>query len=127
MSSDTESDYPYQLLGHYESQLSQEEKDRQVTDTYYLSNIIRHLKSWEMVARTGFGFTEAEVMQVAYDYHKEFKECAYKAYLKWKMAKPYVGSVDSWTILQVLHKAEEFEAIDYLMKDIKKKSAEYAL
>ena len=77
------------------------------------------MNSWENTARVGYGFTEPTVNQLKSDYPRESSmERAYQAYLKWKMNNGYI-SVTAWTMLQILHEAGEFEAIEYLTEKLK--------
>lgn len=105
-------------LSYYENQLDTVEKDV-IMDVKYVNGICSHMNSWESTARVGYGFSEAEVIQLKSDYPMQpFKERAYQAYLKWKMHKGYI-SVTARRMLQVLYEAEEFEAINFLIKKIK--------
>ena len=110
--------YEQHPISHYDSQLTAEEKDRPITNTQYLK-IIEHIRNWKFVARCGFGFSEAKVEQIESDYGK-FQECAFQSFDKWRMKEGYTDSVSVWTILKILHRANEFEAIQCLIQDIVK-------
>ncbi len=107
---------------YYENELSSEEKDVIIDTKCMTDTIIRHMKSWEHTARVGYGFTEAEICHLKFDYQTQgFKECAYQAYLKWIQNEGYCTRkpLTAWTMLQALHKAKEFEAIGSLVKTLK--------
>ena len=124
--SDTEMDitprYEYQPIEHYRNLLTEEEKTVAVEDTVYHTKIVGHMKNWEKVARCGFKLTEAEVEQIRYNYFNQgkFQECAYQAYLQWKMRNGHTNPVSLWTMLEILHTAGQFEAIFFLLKEFKK-------
>ena len=128
LSSDTEKDGGCKprpcprTLSFYEEQLSPEQKDVVISTKCVYGTIVHHIRSWERTARLGYGFTEAEVCQLKSDnQNAKPDECAYKAYLKWAQNQGYCDPyrpLTAWTFLQVLHKAEEYDAMDALMKSL---------
>ena len=110
-----------QELCVYESELNGEEKERAVSDSstcmYGMTSYLLH---WKDTARIGFELTDAEVGQLEYDYRTDkASEIAYQAFRKWKSQRESPKPVTVWEMIQILHKAKEPEAIDYLIKYIK--------
>ena len=114
-----EKDLP-KLLSHYESQLSPDGKDKPVQDKY-LRHCAGHFRNWKEVAR-GFGLDEGQISVLESD-HVRYgtKECAYQAYLMWKMKNGYTATrpVTVWQLVQLLHGAGEADVIDHLIEQVK--------
>ena len=109
-------------LSYYEDELTQEEKDIVIDNTCVLQTIVRHMKDWEHTARVGYGIKDAAFDQLRYNNRNEkFQECAYQAYQQWTQTVGYCARKPllAWTMLEALHRAEEFEAVWYLFQRLK--------
>ena len=101
------------------SQLSTEEKSKNVEDSHFLK-IKEYIRDWRNLARCGFGFVEPMVVQTEDD-HRRSQECAHQSYLKWKMRKSVTPSVQM--LLDSLYNAKEFLAMEALIEVLLKQAA----
>ena len=113
---DTGSLQKFYDLSHYGNQLSSEQKERPLTDMEYMAYVVIHLKDWKCTARVGFGLSEGQVAQLESNNHGSTKECAYQAYLKWRMETCYKAPPTVWQIIEILHTAREFDTISHLLE-----------
>lgn len=120
-SSESECDSSIRPLLDYRKELSQKERDMEVTQKMILG-CSRHIKNWKYTARMSFGLSDATVEQLEQDNLSEKASgCFYKAYRSWEME--FGRTVPTlWELVELLHESEEFEAIAHLIKRIKQRN-----
>lgn len=108
-------------LDIYLSQLTDEEKDKQVSENI-LVKVCRYIKEWWMTGRS-LGLDEFDISQINHDYFHfgGVRECAYQSLLKWRNESLERQKTTVKTLIEALHESGEYVAIEKIIKFLHEK------
>ena len=104
-----------QELDQYLSQLTDEKKDKQVSEQILARASCFITERWKMTGRF-LALTEVDISKISHDYAQYgVEECAYQSLLKWKKQSPDVQNTTVRELIKILYKSREYEAIDKMI------------